>query len=121
MLLSILAAPSYALDCSHTRTQHEVNECASIEKQKAEKELDIVYKKLEEKIRPENQKKLSEAHAAWKEYSDKQCLFDTLGTQGGTIHVSVLLNCETRYIIQYKKDLEYQLNCVEGDLDCGGQ
>jgi uncharacterized protein YecT (DUF1311 family) len=68
----------------------------------------------------EDRQRLSVSEKAWRTFRDTQCEFETSGTLGGTIHSEMLFWCKDRYASQYAKDLQHQLDCVEGDLSCAG-
>lgn len=109
-------------DCHDTAfTTVDMDECALHDKQEAEAAMESVYQQLLAKIGPEHRLMLKEARKAWEAYRKRQCKFDTLGTEGGTIHTMIHLQCLGAMTRDYQKILEYQLNCVEGDLSCGGQ
>lgn len=101
--------------------QLDMDDCAALKKDKAELEMQEVYEKLNRKISPEGRQKLKDAEKAWAEYRKKQCAFDTMGTLGGSVHPMILSYCYENYAVKHGEDLEYQLDCVEGDLSCGGQ
>lgn len=101
--------------------QTEMNEETAKAFVKSDKKLNAIYQKLIAKISPEGQARLREVEKVWLQFRDLECEFETVGTEGGSIHPLVLLNCKTRLTDRRVEDLETQLNCQEGDLSCGGQ
>jgi uncharacterized protein YecT (DUF1311 family) len=109
-------------DCYETALgQMPMNLCAHEHAQKENAALDKVYKKLMGKISPAGQAKLKLARDAWTVFRAEECEFETLGTMSGSIHPMVISECYAYLTNEYTKLLEAQLNCVEGDLSCGGQ
>jgi len=123
MLIILVVCPkSWAEDCAKDDLpQTDMNLCTIDYAKKAELELDAVYKKLMEKISPENRNKLRAAQNAWIKYRKKQCEFNTLASLGGSVHSTVLSYCHASLANQQKKTLLEQLECEEGDLSCGSQ
>ncbi len=89
--------------------------------EKAERELNAVYKKLMKKISRKGKPKLRTAQNAWLEYRKKQCEFNTLASSDGSAYSMVLSDCHAYLAIQQTKILKQQLECEEGDLSCGSQ
>jgi uncharacterized protein YecT (DUF1311 family) len=103
------------------QSQMELNEEAAKVFRKSDKKLNEIYQKLTAKISPAGQASLLKAEKTWIQFRDEECAFETLATEGGSIHPMVLLYCRARLTDQRLKDLEAQLNCEEGDLSCGRQ
>ena len=98
-----------------------MNACMGSSLDKADNELNQVYKALMAKVSDDGKKQLRDAERAWLNYRDKQCAFDTAGTNGGSIHDSMVANCQERITLAHIAELKAQLNCQEGDVSCGGQ
>ena len=103
------------------QTQADLNQQAGTDYAAADKQLNAAYAKLMAKITPVGQTKLKQAELDWIRYRDDECAFETMGTEGGSIHGMVEIQCKTRLEQTRTKDLQAQLNCAEGDLSCGGQ
>jgi uncharacterized protein YecT (DUF1311 family) len=73
------------------------------------------------KISSAGKASLRDVEKTWLRFRDRECAFETMGTVGGSVHLTVVAQCKSRLTIQRTKDLEDQLNCKEGDLSCGGQ
>lgn len=117
----LLAGPALARNCADPQTQTDMNICSYRDFQKADAALNASYRALLGKISPAGQTKLRQAERDWVSYRDAQCGFETMGTQGGTIHPLVRNQCETALTEAQTKRLEAQLHCQEGDVSCGGQ
>ncbi len=49
---------------------------------------------------------------------DDECDYETAGTIGGTIHSTMVTNCNATLVEARIKQLQAQLNCAEGDMSC---
>jgi uncharacterized protein YecT (DUF1311 family) len=78
----------------------------------AEKELKIVYKKLESKLKASNQKELKEVQVAWEKYRDLNCKFISKeNTEGGVISNKMKIDC----LIETTKERIAELEKVISD------
>lgn len=123
ILICLLAwTKGWADECTEKELgQTDMNLCAIDVSKKADLELEAVYKKLMKKISPKGRAKLREAQKAWDVYRKKQCEFETLGSDGGTVYSMVLSYCHAYMTNEHKKLLLKQLECEEYDLSCGNQ
>lgn len=99
----------------------ELNEEASKAFGKADGDLNRVYGALVEKVSPAGKEALRRAQRTWVAFRDQECDFETMGSQGGSIHGMVALQCQTRLTEARTKDLGAQATCSEGDPSCGAQ
>lgn len=107
-----------AVNCKNAQTTYEINFCAGQDYQKADKELNAIYKQLFGKYDDANKKLLQTAQRAWMDFRDKECAYETNLTIGGTIHSTMVTNCDTTLTLDRIKQLKAQLNCEEGDMSC---
>jgi len=117
--LVVISKDCFATSCGHT--QSEMNICAGKDANDADSKLNALVKKLSAKISPGSQGALRTAERAWLDFRDKQCAFDTLGSEDGSIHDMVLAQCHKDLTDQQIKQVQQQLNCGQGDVTCGGQ
>ena len=120
-ILVLVAGVLCAAGSAVAQSQMELNQQAGAELHKSDERLNVVYKALIAKISDAGKAKLQAAQQSWLRFRDQECEFETMGTQGGSIHSMIVAGCLTRLTDQRTKDLEAQLNCKEGDLSCGGQ
>lgn len=113
--LALLSLPAAA------QTQRDLDAAAGTAFAQADRRLNAVYKGLMDKISANGQARLREAQQSWLRFRDQECLFESLGTEGGSIHSMIVTQCRTRLTEQRVADLEHQLDCPEGDVSCGGQ
>jgi uncharacterized protein YecT (DUF1311 family) len=122
LILARLASAQTAENCgnlSGTSTTRDLDQCYHAVYQRADAELNTVYRQLTDRLSdPSERDLLRDAEQAWVQYRDKECAFETAGTREGTIHpieVSVCLTEKTRAHIE---ELQHQLNCPDGDPTC---
>lgn len=107
--------------CGSDGNQRSMTLCAEQGYLTADGELNVVYGELLENISAPGQETLRTAQRKWIAYRDAQCDFDSAGTQGGSVHPYVLMTCLSELTRMQTLRLKRQLECVEGDLSCGGQ
>ncbi|WP_422373893.1 lysozyme inhibitor LprI family protein [Roseibium sp.] len=108
-------------DCNNAMTQLEMNQCANMDFQAADAELNAVYKKAMAKMRdtdsylPDDLKgaadTLREAQRAWIPYRDKACEAYGFLAKGGSMEPMLYSNCLTDLTNQRVKELQ---ELVEG-------
>jgi uncharacterized protein YecT (DUF1311 family) len=108
-------APMYA------QTQMDMNKQAGNTNARADEELTKVYKALMTKVSDPGKILLRDAERAWITYRDRQCDFDTAGSEGGSIHSMAVVDCRTELTKAHTAELKKQLDCQEGDTSCGSQ
>ncbi len=109
---------SKAEDVCEGINQWEMNKCAGNKFEKADKAMNERYVKLMKQLDPEDQAKLRQAQRAWNAYMKKWCEFETNGL--GSIRPMIFAGCLTGLTEDHTKNLDYHLNCEEGDLSCKG-
>ncbi|WP_458790734.1 lysozyme inhibitor LprI family protein [Yoonia sp. MH D7] len=117
----VSAALADDVSCGSDGNQRSITLCAEQDYRTADGELNVVYGELIESISAPGHETLRTAQRKWIAYRDAQCDFDSAGTQGGSIHPYVLLTCLADLTQMQSQRLKRQLECVEGDLSCGGQ
>jgi uncharacterized protein YecT (DUF1311 family) len=120
-LLCASAHLAEAKDCNGNGTQADMNICERKNLENADARLNAAYNKLAAKVSAAGKAKLVDAQRAWIKYRDLQCDFESMGTNGGSIHSMIVGQCLTEMTAAQTKRLERQLNCEEGDTSCGGQ
>lgn len=119
--LLLASHPAAAKDCGEVRTQIEINDCEGQKLKQADAALNAAYATLSAKVSAAGKARLVDAQRAWIKYRDAQCVFETLGTVGGSIHPLEVAQCEAELTKEQTRRLRRQIDCAEGDLSCGGQ
>lgn len=119
----IMFLPTWLLadECQDKPTEAAEKDCLRQEIKDAEVKLLSIREQLMTKISPKGRQRLSSLDSVWRSYRQKQCEFETMGTEDGSVHPLVFSLCYLGITLEYQRRLTEQLNCQEGDLSCGGQ
>ncbi|WP_087725559.1 lysozyme inhibitor LprI family protein [Pandoraea sp. PE-S2T-3] len=119
MLTGLTSASAWAADpCDNPQDQTTMNACAGKSLAASDKKLNETYNALVKKVGPAGKSKLLSAQRAWLAWRDAQCAFETMGTDGGSIHAAMYASCADELTQAQTKRLDGQLHCQEGDLSC---
>lgn len=85
--LLLLAAPAFADEpCDRNdQTQTGMNMCAKADFDAVDAKLNQLYKQLAAKAESNEKNALRDAQRAWVAYRDKECIYETSGSEGGSI------------------------------------
>lgn len=101
------------IDCSNVKTQAEITICTLNEYNAADKELNILYKKVFAKLTDKQRVVLISAQRKWIDYRDEHCKLYALLYKDGSIATSVIFANKTettRTRIKELQDLLAQLD-----------
>jgi len=123
MLLTatLLAAPAAAqdVDCKNPITQMDMNICAGNDYQAADKMLNSAYAKLIAALDDAGLKaKLKAAQRSWISFRDKECIFETAGSEGGSIHPLEYAGCMNKLTKERTKAIEALAACQKNAETC---
>ena len=96
-------------NCNNPQTQSEMNICASIAYQNADRKLNQVYRQLLPKLSAARKQKLISAQQAWIKFRDSSCEFETSAYEGGSIAPMIYGFCLANVTEQRTKDLQRYL------------
>jgi uncharacterized protein YecT (DUF1311 family) len=96
-------------NCNNPQTQSEMNACAGIAYQNADRRLNQVYQQLLPKLSTSRRQQLVTAQQAWIRFRDTSCTFERSQFEGGTMAPMVQANCLARVTQQRTKELERYL------------
>jgi uncharacterized protein YecT (DUF1311 family) len=107
------------IDCkSQNLNQMQLDQCAGMDFQKSDAKLNALYKSMMSKYDAANGALLKSSERAWIAYRDAECSYETNLTVGGTINPMMDTMCRTKKTDDRIKELNTQLHCPEGNLDC---
>lgn len=86
--------PEVFTNCDNAQTQTELNLCAQLSFQKADQELNSIYKQLLSLLSKEDKALVIEAQRQWIAYRDAHCKFYEKMYAGGSMLTMVLANCK---------------------------
>ena len=96
LFLAVAAAPAGAQNCANPQTQLEMNDCARIEHQDADRELNAVYKQARARLSKDGATALRDAQGAWITFRDKACVAEGSQYEGGSIQPLIVTSCLAR-------------------------
>ena len=79
--------------CPGYHTQFELNQCAARARDKADAELNKVYRELMKDTGTTERAKLRAAQLAWIKFRDAHCDYESVGNKGGSIYPMVVSFC----------------------------
>jgi uncharacterized protein YecT (DUF1311 family) len=79
--------------CPGSHTQFELNQCAARARDKADAELNQVYRELMKDTSGAERAKLRDAQLAWLKFRDAHCDYESIGNKGGSIYPMVASFC----------------------------
>ena len=96
-------------NCNNPQTQSQMNICASIAYQNADRKLNQVYRQLLPKLSAARKQKLITAQQAWIKFRDSSCEFERSAYEGGSLAPMIYGNCLAAVTEQRTKDLRRYL------------
>ncbi len=99
------------LNCKNdpSLNQAQINQCAKLSYQNADKKLNQVYQKLLPTLDKSRKQKLIIAQQAWVKFRDTNCEFERSANEGGSIAPTVYFGCLERTTQQRTKQLQEYL------------
>lgn len=104
---------SQNLNCKNPQAQQEMNRCAGLSYQNADKKLNQVYQQVMPKLEKSRKQKLITAQKAWINFRDTNCEFEKSSFQGGSMAPLIYAGCLERLTQQRTQQLQ---NYLKGDL-----
>lgn len=92
--------------CAGAGNQFELNQCAARARDKADAELNKVYRELMKGAEGAERVKLRSAQLAWIKFRDTQCDYESVGNKGGSIYPMVYSFCLARVTTARTKHLQ---------------
>ncbi len=109
------AAQAQALNCREAMTQQDMNACAALDHEAADKDLNAAYAQARAFMRRMDTEltasqsgaevALREAQRAWIPYRDKACLAEGFMMRGGSAEPMLVLGCKARLTQQRAQEL----------------
>ncbi|ELP54369.1 hypothetical protein O53_3187 [Microcystis aeruginosa TAIHU98] len=96
-------------NCNNPQTQSEMNICASIAYQNADRKLNQVYRQLLPRLSAARKQKLISAQQAWIKFRDSSCEFERSAYEGGSLAPMIYGFCLANVTEQRTKDLRRYL------------
>ncbi len=119
LILASLLLAAQEPDCSDPQNQAEMNECAAIDFERADAELNRIWPRLlagareadadinrEFDDRPTGEKVLREAQRAWITFRDQHCAYEGYEARGGSMESLLYHGCRARLTQERIKQLQ---------------
>jgi len=97
------------INCKSPKATTEVNYCAEKANEKADLELNVLYKKLRDKLNQEDKDALAQTERKWVALRDEICDFETQPAENGTGWSGFNSDCLTRLTKNRLSDLKSAL------------
>ncbi|OUL37574.1 hypothetical protein BV372_01005 [Nostoc sp. T09] len=98
------------LNCNNAQTQLEINRCAQLSYQNADKKLNQAYQQLVPTLSISRKQKLITAQQAWIKFRDTSCEYERSQYEGGSIAPAIYLGCLEQTTQQRTQQLEEYLH-----------
>lgn len=101
------------LDCDNANTQAEINACAQSKYVAADKELNVLYRKIVAKLDAPQRLVLVQSQRKWISFRDEYCKIYGLLYAGGSMALSAVLSCKTESTLKRIAELRVLLEEVD--------
>ncbi len=118
LALSLTFGLACAADCDNAMNQAGMNQCAGAAYDKADAQLNKIYKEVLGKADASQKPQLKAAQNAWIKFRDLDCKFQSSAVEGGSIYSMVLAACLETKTVSRTEELNALLQCKEGDVSC---
>lgn len=111
---------AHAADCDNATDQATMNQCAAQQHKAADKELNVLYQQITQRLKsnPDSKKLLLGAQRSWIAFRDAECKFASAGVEGGSVYPLIYSNCVTELTKARVETFKNYLKCQEGDMGC---
>jgi uncharacterized protein YecT (DUF1311 family) len=123
LLFLVLIVPSTQASepsgiCPNSRTQSELNDCASKMAKSADASLQKFYATYMKRLDPQQIQLFNSANSDWATYRLSYCKFESSGVLGGSAYPMTLDLCIASQSHARLQELRKLSRCSEGDLSC---
>lgn len=105
-------------ECAKETAQMGLNQCYGRLADKADAELNKLYQQLIAKSEGKEKDSLRAAQRAWVAYRDKECDYETVAEEGGSIRPMEIAICVADKTRARVKEFKSFLACAPSDLSC---
>ncbi len=114
LLVTVFVVSGLSLTNLHAQSQHEMNQQAYAGFEKADKELNQIYAKVQAKLDKEGKEKLKAAQRAWVTFRDAQAELDADIMRGGSAASMLNAGSKTQTTKKRVEELKEFLKQLEG-------
>jgi uncharacterized protein YecT (DUF1311 family) len=110
----LTAETAASAPCGQNSTQQELNVCSLEAYEKADRELNALYKQQIARLGESGKTRLKDAQRAWVVFRDKACLYEVgPREESGTIWPLLQNSCLEKFTKQRVADLKEYVECVQ--------
>lgn len=102
----MLTSIGFAADCKNAGSTAEIKLCANTEFNRADRELNSIYRKLLSSLDIEGQRKLKESQRAWLKFRDLNAGFVSDSWRGGNLEHLLFIDAKTQTTQARTKQLQ---------------
>ncbi|MFW6180986.1 MAG: lysozyme inhibitor LprI family protein, partial [Spirochaetota bacterium] len=95
--------------CGDPQTTHEMRRCAEYRFETADRELNMLYRRLMTRLQGDRKEKLVAAQRAWIDYRDKKAAYEASIMEGGTMEQVLYTASQASTTRERIRDLERYL------------
>lgn len=117
-LVFLVSTAAFAAECGDLDTQVTMNQCAMVQFQQLDKELNKAYTEYQSRLDKRQKRQIKEVQLAWVKYRDLACAFESSGVEGGSAHPFIFRSCLAEKTRARLRDITLLASCEEGDLSC---
>lgn len=102
------AASAQDIDCANAMTQFDMNQCAALEYQAADEDLNWTYQMIMDDLKERNPamaEALRDAQRKWIPYRDAACKVEAMQYEGGSMQPLVHVSCLAGLTRQRDEDI----------------
>jgi uncharacterized protein YecT (DUF1311 family) len=92
-------------NCQNAQTQLDMNMCADLSYERANKKLNQLYQQLLPKLSGARRQKLITAQQAWIKFRNTSCEFESSAYQGGSIVPTILAGCWEKLTLERTEEI----------------
>ena len=111
--LMFIASAQSAPDCNQPQTTADMRDCAAINLDQSDHQLNAVYGKLMKKLDDEGQRKLKESQRSWIKFRDLNATFLADLNRGGTMEPLTYITTKAEMTDRRVQELTNELNMRE--------
>jgi len=97
------------LNCENPQDQLQINRCAGLSYERADKKLNQLYRQLLPKLSSARRQKLITAQQAWVKFRDTSCEFEESAYEGGSIAPTIVAVCWEKLTLQRTQEIQAYL------------
>ena len=117
-LTSLSVGAASTASCLSARDQTELNLCMGEQLAREEQRLNDINVGYLNSLSELQRQQFRYVQDSWRIFMHKNCEFESAGHAGGTLHQTVIANCEARLVRNRYEEIEFLKRCGAESLGC---